>query len=103
MTSNMTSNKNKLRKIIVRRLKVFWKLVIFWAVIGFRKNFTVKAPKADYDGKHQKAWSKRRFRDVFFCKLVIVFFVMGFNKNFKVRYPKRCFDEIHQKLGEYEY
>ena len=63
----MTSKKNKLRKIIERRLTVFWKLVIFWAVIGFRKNFTVKAPKADYDGKHQKAWSKRRFRVVCFA------------------------------------
>ena len=49
----MTSKKNKLRKIIVRRLTVFWKLVIFWAVIGFSENFTVKAPKCDYNVDHQ--------------------------------------------------
>ena len=48
----------------MRRLTVFWKTAIFWAVIGFRDNFTVKALKADYDGKHQEARSKRRFRDV---------------------------------------
>ena len=58
------SKKNELRKIIMRRLTVFWKTAIFWAVIGFRENFTVKALKADYDGKHQEARSKRRFRDV---------------------------------------
>ena len=63
----MTSKKNKLRKIIMTRLTVFWKLVIFWAVMGFRENFTVKAPEDDYDGKHQKAWSKQRFRDVYFA------------------------------------
>ena len=49
----MTSKKNKLRKIIVRRLTVFWKLVIFWAVIGFSENFTVKTAKCDYDVDHQ--------------------------------------------------
>ena len=32
----------------MRRLTVFWKTAIFWAVIGFRENFTVKALKADY-------------------------------------------------------
>ena len=48
----------------MRRLTVFWKTAIFWAVIEFRENFTVKALKADYDGKHQEARSKRRFRDV---------------------------------------
>ena len=48
----------------MRRLTVFWKTAIFWAVIGFWENFTVKALKADYDGKHQEARSKRRFRDV---------------------------------------
>ena len=58
------SKKNELRKIIMRRLTVFWKTAIFWAVIEFRENFTVKALKADYDGKHQEARSKRRFRDV---------------------------------------
>ena len=46
------SKKDEQRKIIMRRLTVFWKTGIFWAVIGFRKNFTVKALKADYDGKH---------------------------------------------------
>ena len=63
----MIGKKNELRKIIMRRLTIFCKPAIFWAVIGFRENFTVKAPKADYDGKHQKAWSKRRFRDVYFA------------------------------------
>ena len=53
MTSKMTSKKNKLRKIIVRRLTVLWKLVIFWAVIGFCENFTVKAQKCDYNVEHQ--------------------------------------------------
>ena len=48
----------------MRRLTVFWKTAIFWAVIGFRENFTVKALKADYDVKHKEARSKRRFRDV---------------------------------------
>ena len=33
---------------------VFYKLAIFWAVIQFSKNFTVKAPKRNYDRKHQK-------------------------------------------------
>ena len=49
----MTSKKNKVRKISVRRLTVFWKLVIFWAGIGFGENFTVKAPNCDYDVDHQ--------------------------------------------------
>ena len=49
----MTSKKNKLRKIIVRRLTVFWKLVIFWTVIGFSETFTVKTAKCDYDVDHQ--------------------------------------------------
>ena len=49
----MISKKNKLGRIILRRLTVFWKLVIFWAVMGFSKNFTVKAPKYDYDGEHE--------------------------------------------------
>ena len=49
----MRSKKNKLRKIILRRLTVFWKLVISWAVIGFSENFTVKTAKYDYDVDHQ--------------------------------------------------
>ena len=51
----MTSKKNKVRKIIVRRLTVFWffKLAMFWALIGFSENFNVKAPKCNYDGEHQ--------------------------------------------------
>ena len=54
-------------------------MAIFWAVIGFRENFTVKALKADYDGKHQEARSKRRFRDVYkFLQIGIFKFVMGF-------------------------
>ena len=64
----MITKKNEVRKIIMRRLTIFCKPAIFWAVIEFRENFTVKAPKADYDGKHQKAWSKRTFRDVYFAK-----------------------------------
>ena len=60
----MRSKKNELRKIIMRRLRVFWKPAIFWAVIGFGENFSLKALKADYVGKQQEARSKRRFRDV---------------------------------------
>ena len=37
----------------MRRLTVFCKLAIFWAVRGFSENFTVKTPKSDYDGEHQ--------------------------------------------------
>ena len=37
----------------MRRQTVFWKLVIFWAVIGFSENFTVKAPKCIYHGEEQ--------------------------------------------------
>ena len=44
----MIRKKNKLRRIIMRRLTVFWKLFMFWAVIGFSENFTVKAPKCNY-------------------------------------------------------
>ena len=33
---------------------VFCKLAIFWAVIQFSKNFTVNAPKRNYDRKHQR-------------------------------------------------
>ena len=47
----MISKKNKLRRIILRRLTVFWKLVIFWVVIGFSENFTVKAKKCNYPEK----------------------------------------------------
>ena len=60
----MRSKKNELRKIIMRRLRVFWKPAIFWAVIGFGENFSLKALKADYAEKQQEARSKRRFRDV---------------------------------------
>ena len=49
----MTSKKNKLGKIIVRRVTVLWKLVIFSALIGFKENFTVKAAKCHYDVDHQ--------------------------------------------------
>ena len=49
----MISEKNKLRRIILRRLTVFPKLAMFWAVIGFSENFTVKAPNCNYDGEHQ--------------------------------------------------
>ena len=37
----------------MRRLTVFWKLVVFWAVIGFSENFTVKALKCNYDGDNK--------------------------------------------------
>ena len=37
----------------ILRLTLFWKLVIFWAVIGFSENFTVKAPKCNYHGKNK--------------------------------------------------
>ena len=50
--------------IIMRRLTLFCKLAVLWAVIGFSKIFTVTARKCDYDGKHQKTRSKRRFRDL---------------------------------------
>ena len=49
----MISKKNERRGIIMRRLTVFWKLVIFWAVIGFSENFTVKAPKCNYHGENK--------------------------------------------------
>ena len=52
--------------MIQGRLTVFCKLAILWAVVGFSKNFSVKASKCDCDGKHQKTRSKRRFRDVKF-------------------------------------
>ena len=50
--------------IIMRRLTLSCKLAILWAVIGFSNNFTVTARKCDYDAKHQKTRSKRRFRDL---------------------------------------
>ena len=37
----------------MRRLTVFWKLVIFWAVIGFSENFTLKAHKCIYLGDNK--------------------------------------------------
>ena len=46
--------KNKLRRIIMRRLTVFRKLAFLWAGIGFSDKFTVKAPKCDYDEKQKK-------------------------------------------------
>ena len=70
----------------MRRLTVFCKLAILWAVIGFSKNFTEKDLKCDYDGKHQKTRSKRRFRDEnIFSKLRIFWFVTGFSDFFTVR------------------
>ena len=45
----------------MRRLTVFCKLTFLWAGIGFSDNFTVKAQKCDYDDKHKKTTSKRRF------------------------------------------
>ena len=38
--------------IIIRRLTLFCKLAVLWAVIGFSKIFTVTARKCDYDEKH---------------------------------------------------
>ena len=49
----MIRKKNKLRTIIMRRLTVFWKLVMFWAEIGFSENFNVKAPKCNYHGENK--------------------------------------------------
>ena len=68
----------------MRRLTLFCKLAILWAVIGFSKNFTVTVRKCDYHGKHQETRSKRRFRDLenFFSKLQIFWFVTGFSKDF---------------------
>ena len=68
----------------MRRLTLFCKLAILWAVIGFSKNFTVRVRKCDYHGKHQETRSKRRFRDLenFFSKLQIFWFVTGFSKDF---------------------
>ena len=60
----MIRKKNKLRTIIMRRLTVFCKVAFLCAGIGFSDKFTVKAPKCDYDGKHQKTRSKRRLRDL---------------------------------------
>ena len=40
--------------IIMRCLTVFCKLGFLWAVIAFSDNFTVKAPKCDYDGRQKK-------------------------------------------------
>ena len=37
----------------MKRLTVFWKLVMFWAVIGFSANFTVKAPKCNHHGENK--------------------------------------------------
>ena len=59
MHALMISKKNKLTRIIMRRLTVFWKLVIFWAVIGFSGNFTVKAPKCKYHGENEITRRKR--------------------------------------------
>ena len=43
----------------MRRLTVFRKLAIFWAVIGFSENFTLTAPKCRLDNKHQITRQKR--------------------------------------------
>ena len=73
--------------IIIRRPTLFCKLAVLWAVIGFSKIFTVTARKCDYDGKHQKTRSKRRFRDLenFFSKLQIFWFVTELSDIFTVR------------------
>ena len=73
--------------IIIRRLTLFCKLAVLWAVIGFSKIFTVTARKCDYDGKHQKTRSKQRFRDLenFFSKLQIFWFVTELSDIFTVR------------------
>ena len=71
----------------MRRLTVFWKLVIFWAVIGFSENLTVKAPKCDYDEKHPKNYVKTKIqRGVrYFSKFGIFWFLMGLCDIFTVR------------------
>ena len=73
--------------IIIRRLTLFCKLAVLWAVIGFSKIFTVTARKCDCDGKHQKSRSKRRFRDLenFFSKLQMFWFVTELSDIFTVR------------------
>ena len=43
----------------MRRLTDFCKLVIFWAVVGFSDNFTLKAPKCWLENKQQIARQKR--------------------------------------------
>ena len=48
----------------MRRLTVVCKLAFLWAVIAFSDNIIVKAPKCDYDAKHKKKTSIRRFRDL---------------------------------------
>ena len=83
----MITKKNELRKIIMRRLTIFCKPAIFWAVIGFRENFTVKAPKCDYDEKHPKNYVKTKIqRGVkYFSKFGIFWFLMGLCDIFTVR------------------
>ena len=49
----MISKKKKLRRIIFRRLIVFCKLVIFFAVMQFCENFTLIAPKCRSHDKDQ--------------------------------------------------
>ena len=63
----------------MRRLTVFWKTAIFWAVIGFTENFTVKALKADYDGSTRKQGQNKDSETCKkFVQIGIFKFVMGF-------------------------
>ena len=45
-------------------LTVLCKLAIFWTTTGFGANFTVRAPKCDFDDQQQNTSRQRLFRGV---------------------------------------
>ena len=69
----------------MRRLTVFCKLAFLWAVIAFSENFTVKAPKCDYDGRTKKQGENE---DLETCKMFfsnfLIFGLYFYHESLKV-------------------
>ena len=84
----MISKENKLRTIIMRRLTVFFKLVMFWAGIRFSENFTLTDLKFHFDDKPHKTYMKTMipWHMTEFWKSAIFWVVMALTDNFTVKF-----------------
>ena len=67
------------------RLTVFCKMAFLWAVIAFSDNFTVKAPKCDYDESTKKQGQNEYLKT---CKMFfsnfLIFGLYFYQKSLKV-------------------
>ena len=98
----MISKENKLRTIIMRRLTVFFKLVIFWAGIGFSENLTLTALKFHFDDKLHEKKLHENDDSVAYDRILEICNLLGrngVNRQFYGKVSKCGSDGKHRKLS----